>query len=268
MKKYLILFIAAISLSVFTGCEKDDDFNPPNFVTFDRNVVNYAVTQNGTGSFEVTVFAANVTNTDRTITINVDPASTLASSAYSIPATVTIPANSNEATFTVDLTDDGIDNAGNTLIFSLGTSEGMYVGAPFRANITRNCPSNLDVPFTWTAVSSQFAGTISGTDALVRVPNTVNQYKYQSGTFDFGYYCYAYEGEDPGCGEGAAGTLVLRDVCGTLSYTGTDQYGDAWTISNVVVDGSDLTFTWRSAYGETSTVTLTRTDGENWPVLM
>ena len=266
MKKYLILFIAAISMSVFTGCETDDDFNPPNFVTFDRNVVNYAVTQNGTGSFEVTVFAANVTNTDRTVTINVDPASTLASSAYSIPATVTIPANSNEATFTVDLTDDGISNSGDTLIFSLGTLEGLYVGAPLRANISRNCPSNLDVAFDWVATSSQFDGELTGSDAFVKVASTVNRYKTASGVFDFGYYCVAYG--DCAEGDGARGTLTLVDTCGNLTYIGTDQYGDAWTISNVVVDESDLTFTWRSAYGETSTVTLTRTDGENWPVLM
>lgn len=253
-------------MSVFVGCDSDDDFNPPNYVTFDRNVVNYAVTQNGTGSFEVTVYTANVTNADRTFSINVDPATTLASTAYNLPGSVTIPANTNEATFSVDLSDNGINNSGDSLIFSIGTSEGLYVGPPLKANITRNCQSDLNMEFEWTATSDQFEGELSGSDSFVRVTDTDNRYRTASGVFDFGYYCVAYG--DCGPDDGARGTLALVDTCGMLSYEGADQFGDSWTISNVLVDGADLTFTWSSDYGETSTVTLTRSDGENWPALM
>lgn len=143
---------------------------------------------------------------------------------------------------------------------------GPFYRSPFRYNANVVCPSELDVAFTWVAKDFFFQGAPqgnqgfpSGSDKLVRTTGTT--YKYESGFFDFGYYCAIY-GD---CGGGAAGSLQLADVCGKLTYTGADQFGDAWEISGVSVDGSNLTFTWESAYGERSTVTLTRTDGEDWP---
>lgn len=145
-----------------------------------------------------------------------------------------------------------------------------FYRARFSYNANLVCPSELNVPFTWVASDFFFQGTPlgdlgfpSGSDALVS--DTGTTYTYQSGLFDFGYYCLVYYGADPGCGQGASGSLRLTDICGALSYTGADQFGDPWVISNVSVNGDELTFTWESAYGERSTVTLTRTDGMNWP---
>src|SRR5690606_2565076 len=59
--------------------------------------------------------------------------------------------------------------------------------------------------------------------------------------------------------------IKLVDSCGKLSFTGANVYGDTWAISNVVVNGSNLTFDWITSYNEFGTTTLTRADGSNWP---
>ena len=135
-----------------------------------------------------------------------------------------------------------------------------------------SCPSNLGGEFTWVASDFVSQGESlgdldfpSGTGSLEPTAPGATTYLYESGYFDFGYYCLVYNGEEPDCDDGATGNLQLSDICGILSYTGTDQFGDAYEITNVEVDGKELTFSWSSAFGEGSTVTLTRTDGTEWP---
>lgn len=141
-----------------------------------------------------------------------------------------------------------------------------------QASYPVSCPSDLEAEFTWVASDFVLQGSSlgdydfpSGTGSLVPTSAGATTYVYESGYFDFGYYCVVYNDEEPDCADGAAGSLNLSDICGILSYTGTDQYGDAWEIFDVEVDGAELTFSWTSAYGEGSTVTLTRTDGMEWP---
>lgn len=65
---------------------------------------------------------------------------------------------------------------------------------------------------------------------------------------------------------GASG-VTLIDICNTLSFGGSDDYGDTYTISNVITSGSNLSFSWSNTYGEYGSTTLTRTDGTDWPDL-
>lgn len=131
--------MAVVSTSFFVGCDSDDEITPPNYVTFGTNSVDLVVNENSSASFDVTVYTANETGSDRTFTINVDESSTLNSEALNMPSTVTIPANSNEATFTVDVTDTNLDNAGETLILTIQGEQGVYTGDPLEVNIARFC---------------------------------------------------------------------------------------------------------------------------------
>lgn len=73
---------------------------------------------------------------------------------------------------------------------------------------------------------------------------------------------------DPGLPNGAggiAGTLRLRENCGVLSFQGASQWGEAYTINNLIVNGNQLTIDWVNSYGESAITVLTRTDGQNWP---
>lgn len=147
MKKYLRIFIAIVSLSTVVACSNDDDFTPPNYVTFAENDMGFAVNENTSGSFDVTVFTANTTGSDRTFTINVDESSTLNSDSYTVPETVTVPGGSNEATFTVEITDTSISNSGETLVLSLGDEEGLHTGNPLAVEIARICEFEMTGTF-------------------------------------------------------------------------------------------------------------------------
>lgn len=60
--------------------------------------------------------------------------------------------------------------------------------------------------------------------------------------------------------------VVLTDVCSDISFSGTDQYGDSYTLTVVSNDGTSLTIDWINTYGDKGRSTLTRTDGKSWPL--
>lgn len=142
MKK-IIIFINLLACLVFlVGCE-EDELERANYVTFESSEANIAVEQNGSGSLDVKVFTTLISGSDRTFDLVLDEASSLTTDAYMAPTSVTIPADSNEAVFTIDFTDSGISNAGDVLIFSFMSKEGLYVGEPLTVSVTRDCPSDL-----------------------------------------------------------------------------------------------------------------------------
>lgn len=100
-------------------------------------------------------------------------------------------------------------------------------------------------------------GPVTGTVTLGQAGDGI----YSISDASFGIYKALYGGTT------IASNVRLQDLCGTLSFQGANQYGDTFVISNVVVNGSNLTFRWDTSYGEYGTTTLTRTDGTNWPPL-
>jgi hypothetical protein len=61
--------------------------------------------------------------------------------------------------------------------------------------------------------------------------------------------------------------LKFVDLCGEVAYGGEDQYGDDYTFTNLVINGSSMSFHWENTYGEYGDTTLSRPDGSNWPNL-
>ena len=63
-----------------------------------------------------------------------------------------------------------------------------------------------------------------------------------------GGYNACYGGTDeagyPNGEDGEAGTLRMRENCGKLTIIGASQWGEAYTISNVIVNGNSLTIDW------------------------
>lgn len=139
MKKYLIILLTVISTTAFIGCSSDDDFTPPNYVTFEGTKKAVSVKEDGSESLEVTLYTANITGGDRTFSINVDDASTLDASAYTIPSSVTVPSNTNEATFNVDIKGSGIKNSGDKLVLSLGQESELHTGKPISIDVAKVC---------------------------------------------------------------------------------------------------------------------------------
>lgn len=285
--KYLVIAVLALSVSSCDALLDDEvkDFGSgPNFVGFSSSAVTLSAPANGDEyerTITVSIIGPTVENMTEPVTVNigVDPSSTAVEGVHYRLETTSVtltPENDYRATIPVTIiTEDIFPPLDTNPVLVLNITETSNSGANLvindkteSVNVTLSylCSSELEVPFTWTASGPQLSRTLSGSDALVRVEGSDTRYKFESGFFDFGYYCLRYNGgEDPGCGDGAAGSLELDDTCGKLSYAGTDQYGDSWVISDVVVNGPDLTFTWLSDWGESSRVTLTRTDGEDWP---
>jgi len=81
----------------------------------------------------------------------------------------------------------------------------------------------------------------------------------------FGAY-YAGYGTDAQ-GNLPNGDLRFRDVDGKLSITGFSQWDESFSVTNVVVDGTTLSFAWTNDYGEGAEIVLVREDGEDWPPL-
>ncbi len=61
------------------------------------------------------------------------------------------------------------------------------------------------------------------------------------------------------------GDLRVTDTDGVLAITGASQWGEVYAVTDVVVDGTVLTFNWTNDYGEGAAIQLTRQDGVDWP---
>jgi len=126
-----------------------------------------------------------------------------------------------------------------------------------------SCPSALAGTYQYSTVNA-FApglavvpGPITGNVILQQVGDGI----YSISDSSFGAYS-KWSGYAP-----ASTGIRLVDLCNTLSFTGANiQYGDTWSISDVVVNGNKLTFKWTTSYGEYATTTLTKSNG-NWPPL-
>lgn len=157
MNRYLRFLIAIVSISAFVACSSDDDFTPPNYVTFAQvtalsDEIAVAVDETGSETVELTVLTGNTTGSARTFGINVLESSTLDPSTYSIPETVTVPANTNEATVSIEIEGSGIDNAGDVLMVELVGEQGVFTGEPLTINVGKVCqfdPAGTYVDDSW-----------------------------------------------------------------------------------------------------------------------
>jgi len=128
------------------------------------------------------------------------------------------------------------------------------------------CPSDLggEYQFTTTNVGEPGGGTVAGP-----LTGTVTFTDTGGGVYDisdasFGGWLGLY---GPSADSMSIG-VTLIDICGTLSFGGEDQFKEIFTITEVTVNGSELSFHWENDYGEFGDTVLTRTDGTDWPPLV
>lgn len=205
MKKYLLLLVATFSMSLFVGCDYDTDLEPLNYATFERGPLSVGVDIDGSRTYDVTVYTGNVVGNDRTIDVTVGAASTLDAGAYTVPATVTIPANTNEGTLSIEVSDVNIGATGETLILNLVPTEELSVGSGLTLNVRTVCPegtSEVRLSFIFDGYASETTWEI--TDAAGTVV-------YEGGGFA--------DGDE----------TFMMPVClspGDYTFTIYDSYGD------------------------------------------
>ena len=210
MKKYLIILIAVVSMSIFTGCEADEEFTQLNYVTFETGSLNAGVEVGGTATYDVTVYTANITDSDRQFAVNADASSTLSSEGYTIPSSVTIPGGSNEGVISVQVSDVDLGVIGKTLQLSLQSEPDLSVGKPIKINVARTCVGKeFVVDFVFDGYASETSWSLTDDTGAVLVE--------QGG----------YSDDTPT----ASKSLCLSQ--GTYTFTVIDAYGDGLTYPNL-----------------------------------
>lgn len=136
---------------------------------------------------------------------------------------------------------------------------GAFYASPFLYNVSVVCPTDLagTYQFTSSEMQSPFGscpGSITGTVTFTAVAGTTS-YGVSDATFGF-WDCY---------GDTFGGNVRLNDACGTLSFSGSDKYGDTYTFNFISVSPAELVFTWVNTSAETGRVVLKSNAGKPWP---
>jgi hypothetical protein len=129
---------------VLQGCTDDDssstDFNYATFEVLSKDV---SVNPGETLFSDVKVYVTQVSGTDRSFNLIVDPTSTIDMNNVTVPATVTIPANSNYGTLSIGFQGVGLElSLAKTLKLKLVEENGLYTGKIMQVNVRENCPLN------------------------------------------------------------------------------------------------------------------------------
>jgi hypothetical protein len=136
---------------------------------------------------------------------------------------------------------------------------GAFYASPFLYNVSVVCPTALagTYEFTSSEMQSPFGscpGSITGTVTFTAVAGTTS-YGVSDATFGF-WDCY---------GDTFGGNVRLNDACGSLSFSGSDKYGDTYTFNFISVSPAELVFTWVNTSAETGRVVLKSNAGKPWP---
>ncbi len=237
MKKILILFLAFVTTSVFVSCDSDDDNASLNYVSFESQTPVVEVEFNGSTTYDVKVYTANVVSGDRTFDVMVDlDDSSLSPDAYSVPATVTVPGGTNEGALTIDVADINIGPVGETLVLNFGNQEGLFIGDPITINVAQICPfPEFRINFIFDDWASETTWEINDSEGIV--------------LFDGG-----------GFSDGTATASVKRCLdAGTYTFTVYDSYGDGIAAPGSVTltyGGEDLVVI-PGDFGDSATVEFT-----------
>lgn len=143
MKKILNYIILGVFVTFAFSCEEDIDAGGVNYITFEKTPYSFKVDKDATTTQDLKVYAGNKTGSDRTFSVEVSAASTLVAN-YSVPSTVTIPANSNVGLLSVSVTDDddlGFEN--QTLILNLVKENTASFGGSLTVNVAEACPNTI-----------------------------------------------------------------------------------------------------------------------------
>lgn len=194
---------------LFNSCEKDAD--NLKYVSFEGATYKFGVNLDGSSTRAIKVYSTKIMDSDRTFNIRVNTTATTADPAsYVVPATVTIPADSNVGTFNVTISDLNIGD-GKDLVIEFDGDEEYYNGKSITLKVSQLCPLNeVFVYFLFDGYPEETSWELQ--DSL---GNTV-----ASGGGDGSYEGLA-ELEIPLCIEDGSYTLTVYDVYGDGMYDGS-----------------------------------------------
>ena len=291
MKKIKYILPAVVALMISVSCE--DDAKKP-FDKFQRGAIPLFAQGDGDSGF-IDLYDFN--SSKMAFEVNTEGETDVASLDIVITYNNAETGESNDATYTTltTLPSDvliGFDQLGSAFpkevltADSLGlgdsftingyvtTGDGRYLNGGYSPSVIANKPVSLNYNV---ACASDLGGTYDysttvltlgdggDADACSGVNTGEGELEdlgggvYAISDVTFGVFACAY-GDDPATG------ATLEDVCGGISFGGSDQYGDTYTMTFVCVDAQNLVFEWSNTYGDIARTTLTRNDGKTWPL--
>lgn len=134
-----------------------------------------------------------------------------------------------------------------------------FYASPFQYNVSVICPSDLAGTYAFDALETFCGDTFSGSTTWTAVAATPGSYTVSDGTFGAWQSCYPDTWGN--------GNVRIADACGRLTMSGTDKYGDSYSMTVISSTPEVLTFEWVNTYGEFGTVAVKSNSGKPWPDL-
>lgn len=134
-----------------------------------------------------------------------------------------------------------------------------FYNSPFQYPVSVICPSDLAGTYAFDALETFCDKTFSGSTTFTAVAATPGAYTVTDGTFGAWQACYP----DPW----GNGNVRINDACGQLTMSGTDKYGDSYSMTVISATPQVLTFRWVNTFGEFGTVAVKSNANKPWPSL-
>jgi hypothetical protein len=186
---------------------------------------------------------------------------------------IKIPAYTTTASGTIKILSDDLKEKDENIVLQIGdekTANSSF--SPVKISfIISDCFSSLGGKYSYVTTNCyspgppiiNAAGPFTGT---VEFKQTSDISVYEISDASFGGWLGLYgPATDPV--NNTANGVSLKDLCGKISLEGKDQANEVFTLSNLLINGSEMSFRWQNDYGEYGQTTLKRDDGTNWPPL-
>ena len=230
MKKIAYIFLLLVTITGIQSCE--DTFLPEalEYITFGDTTYSTGVDVGGTTTVEIPVYTGNITSNERTFNLITD-GTNAASGSYTVPSTITIPANSNEGSVVVTLSDVDLGIGVNKVSISLEDGTSYSIGKPVSVQYMQNCTEitgTLEITFdgyaneTYWQITDALGGEVISkvgyTDGQVSVTENITLCAGRDYTFTI------YDSFGDGMSYPNNGTYTLS-VNGDVKATGGGDFG-------------------------------------------
>lgn len=243
MKKYVFFLLASVALISFSSCEESStDALDTSFASFTTTSMDIGIDQGGEATQELKIYTSNKTNSDRTISVAVEESTTASEGAFTVPATVVIPAGTNEGTLTINLQDVDLSlTEAKFLVIRLTSTNDLSTGQALTIGLTQKCPSDV------VEVKINLAFDSWPEEAAWRILDA-DGYTVMASADPFAYGGHA--------GMSSFSTKNCLDH-GTYTIQIFDGYGDGGTSYSIIADGTEVFSLSASGYADFYTATFT-----------
>lgn len=199
------------------------------------------------------------------VTYEIDPSSTATENlhyTFSGDGTVVIPAGQKTASIPYTILDDNI-TLGEVVVLTLNiVSADIDIDSESSSShsISVDCVSDISGTANYRHYDNFGGAEYTGQIEIETFGNNGTDFTIA----DYSFGLWEDLGFDP---DDTKGIFIIVE-CGVIRYNGRDKFGEVWSIEEVLAsNGPEFTFKWANGHEDFGTVTLTKEDGSDWPLL-